>query len=260
MAKASRSSSTSTASSTSPTGSDARQAIIAAYLGLLVEKAPGRIGLDEIAAAAGVSLATLRHEFDSALAILAAFVAGIDEAVLAGIDKDLADQDVKERLFDVLMRRLDLLEPHKAAIRTLSRAAASDPGYALALNRLAVRSQRWMLAAAGVSTHGPGGAIRAQGMAVAFARVVRAWLDDEDPALAWTMRVLDEELNRAARAAGLLRAFEQLTAPLRMLACAPARVCSRSWPRDRWRERDRDGSREDGWRGDDFRDPKVTPV
>ena len=73
---------------------------------------------------------------------------------------------------------------------------------------------------------------------------------------------MDEELKRAGRAAGMLRAFEQLTAPLRTLACAPAAFCSRSWPRDRWRgrDRDRDEPREEGWRGDDFRDPKVTPV
>ncbi|WP_439574528.1 TetR/AcrR family transcriptional regulator [Phreatobacter sp.] len=256
---------TSKTSSTAQAEPDRREAIIAAYMALLADKPPNRIGYEEIAARAGVSLAALRSEFDSAFSILAAFVADIDEAVLAGIDKDLADQDTRERLFDVLMRRLDLLAPHKAAIRSLSRAAAADPGLALAINRLAVRSQRWMLAAAGVETAGPGGGIRAQGMAVAFARIVRAWLDDEDPALARTMRVMDEQLKRAGRAAGFLRAFEQLTAPLRALACAPASLCSRSWPRDRWRDRDRqndgeDGPRGEGWRGDDFRDPKVTPA
>lgn len=254
MAKTSRPTSTGRAEP------DPRQPIIAAYMALLAEKPPGRIGYEEIATRAGVSLAVLRREFDSAFAILAAFVAEIDEQVLAGIDKDLADQDIRERLFDVLMRRLDLLAPHREAIRSLSRAAATDPGYALALNRLAVRSQRWMLAAAGVETTGPGGGIRAQGMAVAFARIVRVWLDDEDPALARTMRAMDEELKRAGRAAGVLRAFEQLTAPLRGLACAPAAFCGRSWPRDRWRGRDRDERREEGWRGDDFRDPKVTPA
>ncbi len=47
------------------------------------------------------------------MAILAAYVADIDRAVLDGVDADLADQDTKERLFDVLMRRLDLLTPQK---------------------------------------------------------------------------------------------------------------------------------------------------
>ncbi|QCK88542.1 hypothetical protein E8L99_23665 [Phreatobacter aquaticus] len=96
-------------------------------------------------------------------------------------------------------------------------------------------------------------------MAATFAKVIKVWLDDEDPALARTMRKLDEELARAGRAATMLREAERLAAPLRALMSAPRMFCRSSWPRDRWR--DRDSSRnEGGWRGDDLRDPNVTPV
>lgn len=253
MAKASKS------SSNTPPG----DAVVAAFMALLGEKELGEVTLAEVAERAGLSLGALRDEFGSRLEILSAFVKSVDKAVLDGIDADLADQDTKEKLFDVLMRRLDVLAPHKAAIRNIARAATRDPGFGIALNRMAVRSHRWMLAAAGVEVAGPGGAIRAQGLAVAFGRVVRVWLDDEDPALAKTMRAMDEELARAGRAARALKSVEQLTAPLRALFCAPAAMCGRSWPGDRWRDRDRDrdrGGREEGWRGDDFRDPRVTPV
>lgn len=245
-----------TDTTTSPTGR--REAVVAAFMALLAERDFEAVTLAEIAARSGLSLGDIRAEFDSRFAIVEAFVAGIDKAVLDGIDADLADQDTKEKLFDVLMRRLDLLAPHKPAIRNLSRAAMRDPGLALALNGVARRSQRWMLAAAGVEVPGAGGMIRAQGLAVAFAKVVRAWLDDEDPALARTMRVLDEELAKAGRAAKTLKSVEQLTAPLVSLACAPFgwRRKSSSWGD----AREDGGPAERGWRGDDFRDPKVTPV
>jgi AcrR family transcriptional regulator len=255
MAKASKSSQ---ASPSSP-----RDDIVAAFMALAAEKALGDITLAETAERAGISLGALREAFGSRFEIIAAFVKGVDRTVLDGIDADLADQDIKEKLFDVLMRRLDVLSPHKAAIRNIGKAAMREPGLALALNRLAVRSHHWMLAAAGVEMAGPGGAIRAQGLAVAFGRVVRVWLDDEDPALAKTMRAMDEELARAGRAANALRTFEQLTAPFRSLACAPAVFCAGLKSRRRDRD-DAQGEKRDapaeGWRGDDFRDPKVTPV
>jgi AcrR family transcriptional regulator len=254
MAKASKTSS-------SPPSAP-RDAIVAAFMALVAEKDLKDVTLSETAARAEISLGELRAAFGSRLEILAAFVRQVDQAVLDGIDADLADQDTKEKLFDVLMRRLDVLTPHKVAIRNVAKAALRDPGLAMALNRLAVRSHHWMLAAAGVEVSGAGGAIRAQGLAVAFGRVVRVWLDDDDPALAKTMRAMDEQLARAGRAAAALRSFEQLTAPFRSLVCAPAAFCAGLRKR-REAEPEAGSSRrhpDEGWRGDDFRDPRVTPV
>ena len=82
----------------------------------------------------------------------------------------MAEEPPRERLFDVLMRRLEALAPHREAIRSLMRSASAIPALRFALNGLAVRSQRWMLTAAGIDAAGPRGAIRAQGLALLFAR------------------------------------------------------------------------------------------
>src|SRR3954470_22075378 len=129
---------------TSQPSSD-RDRIIAAFMALLAEKPFEEIGLAEIAKRANVSLADLRGEFRSTLAILAAQMKEVDRAVLRRDDGDMADEPPRERLFDVLMRRLDTLAPHKAAVRSLARSARRNPGLAFALNGLAVRSQQWML-------------------------------------------------------------------------------------------------------------------
>jgi AcrR family transcriptional regulator len=187
-----------------PDGKSERERAVEAFMALLGEQPIDAIGFAEIASRAGLSLAALRNLFGSKLAILAAALKEIDRQVLDGIDADMAEEPPRERLFDVLMRRIDVLAPYKAAVRSLVRSAARNPGLAFALNGFAVRSQQWMLAAADISTAGPRGLLRAQGLALLFASVLRVWLGDEDPGLARTMSALDRALARGQRVSGLL--------------------------------------------------------
>jgi AcrR family transcriptional regulator len=217
----------STASAESGGEKSARERIIEAFMTLLAEKPFERIGFAEIARAAEVPLAELRGLFGSTLAILAAHMKETDRAVLAGIDADMAEEPPRERLFDVLMRRLEILTPHKAAVRSLVRSATRNPPLAFALNGLAVQSQQWMLTAADIGAAGPRGMVRAQGMAVLFASVLRTWVDDDDPGLARTMAALDRALARGQRWSGFL------DGALRMVSCA-----GRGRPRRRRRDAD----------------------
>jgi AcrR family transcriptional regulator len=182
----------------------ARERIVDAFMALLAEKPIEEIGFAEIAAQAGVSLSDLRDAFGSTVAILAAQVKATDRAVLAGRDAELAEEPPRERLFEVLMRRLEVLEPHKAAVRSLLRSASRNPGLAFALNGLAVRSQQWMLTAADIDAGGPRGMLRAQGLALLFAQVLRTWVKDDDPGLARTMAALDRALASGQRWSGFL--------------------------------------------------------
>jgi AcrR family transcriptional regulator len=209
-----------------------RDKIVAAFLALLAEQPIENVGFADIAARAGVSLATLRGEFASKLAILAAYLKEIDRKVLAGGDADLADEPARERLFDVLMRRLEALAPQRAAIRSLMRSARRNPGLAVAVNGLAVNSQQWMLAAANIAASGPKGMVRAQGLALLYARVLRTFVNDEDAGLARTMAALDRALARGQRWVGLVD---------EMCRFAPHR-----WLRRRRHRRDRDDDRDIG--------------
>jgi AcrR family transcriptional regulator len=181
-----------------------RERVIASFMGLLAEKPIEEIGFAEIATGAGVSLAELRGMFGSRLAILAAHMKETDRQVLAAGDADIAEESPRERLFDVLMRRIELLEPHKVAVRSLIHSCRRDPGLALALNGLAVRSQQWMLTAAEIDAAGSRGIVRAQGLALLFASVLRIWVHDDDPGHARTMAALDRALARGQRIYGFL--------------------------------------------------------
>jgi AcrR family transcriptional regulator len=189
---------------TPPRGTGDRDKAVDAVMALLAENSFEQIGLAEVAGRAGIKLSELRAEFGSTLAILAAHIKDIDKTVLAGGDSDMSEEPARERLFDVLMRRLEALAPYKDAVHSIMRSARRNPGLAFALNAMAVRSQHWMLEAAGVGASGPRGALRAQGAALMFARVLSVWINDEDEGLDRTMSALDRGLSSAERWAGFL--------------------------------------------------------
>jgi AcrR family transcriptional regulator len=201
--------------------SSERDKIIAAFLALLAEKRIEQIGFAEIAREAGVSLVQLRGEFPSALAIVAAHMKAVDRTVLAEDLSDMAEEPPRERLFDVMMRRLEVLAPHRQAVRSLLRSASRNAPLAVALNGLSVRSAQWMLSAADIKSSGPRGMVRAQGLALMFRSVLRTWVHDDDPGLARTMAALDRALGRGQRFAGLLN--DLLRIPSRLCRLRPRR-------------------------------------
>jgi len=216
---------------TEPTKTN-REKIIDALMELLAEERIEGIGFGAIARLAGLTLADCRAEFRSVLAVVAAYTKEIDRQVLAGGDTDTAEEPPRERLFDVLMRRLEALAPHKAAIRSLARSATRDPALAVTLNGLTVRSMQWMLTAADIGAAGPKGMLRGQGLALLYASVLRTWLDDDDPGLARTMAALDRGLARGSWWSGLLDDLCRFV---------PRRLC----PPGRWSRRSRDAADEE---------------
>ena len=172
-------------------------------MAVLAEKRFEGIGFGEIAERSGLTLANCRAEFGSTLSIYAAHVKELDRKVLAGAGGDMAEEPPRERLFDVLMRRIEVMAPYREATRSLLKSVSCNPGLALALNGLAVRSQHWMLTAADIDAAGPRGAIRAQGLAALFAQVLRTWVDD-DADNARTMAALDRALARGQRWSNML--------------------------------------------------------
>jgi AcrR family transcriptional regulator len=176
-----------------------RDKAVEALMALAAERPWSEVTLQAIAERAGVTLAALRGDYDGRLAVLAEYIRQVDERVLEGIDPALAGEAPRERLFDVLFARFEVHAPHRQAIRAIARAALGDPILALELNRLVTQSMTWMLAAAGISASGRRGLVKAQGLALVWARVMRVYLDDDDPGFARTMAALDKRLREAER-------------------------------------------------------------
>jgi AcrR family transcriptional regulator len=206
-----------TASSTPIPPSSPREAVVDALMRLAADRPWSDIELTDIAKEAGVSLSELRDLFPSKGAILAAFSRRIDKQVIEGSSEDLAEEPARERVFDVIMRRLDALAPYKTALRRIAYALRADPLSLAALNQIALNSQRFMLASVGLSTEGPLGFLKLQGGVVVLANTMETWFEDDDPALAKTMARLDRELRRGERVLERAEDIRRLTAPLRAL-------------------------------------------
>jgi AcrR family transcriptional regulator len=204
-------------------GKDAKSAIVDAMMGLAATRRFEDIAIRDIAAAAGVSLADFRDAFPSKGAVLAAFSRRIDRAVLSVPLGDLASSPARDRLFDVLMRRLDAMAPYRAALREISGWIRRDPSALMELNRLTVNSMRFMMEAAEIDSDGPSGALKLQGLALAWARVFAVWLEDAPPDFSKTMAALDRELTRGERIVAGVDRLERIAAPLRSLAEAGLR-------------------------------------
>lgn len=203
----------SAAKSAKPTAPDLREQAVDTLFRLLETHDFKDISLPDVAREAGMRLSELRGAVGSKLEILEAFAARIDAKVLDDLDEDMGDQPARDRLFDVLMSRLDMLSPYRKALKSLKNSMRRDPALALALNRIALRSHGWMLSAAGIEVPGIKGAILLQGLAISFARVVDVFLDEDDPGLPRTMAALDRELDRGEGWMQRLDGVERMAKP-----------------------------------------------
>ena len=154
------------------------------------------LSLAEIAEAAKVPIAKVYPLYPSRQAILDAFVRRVDAAVLAESDREDLEGSARDRLFDVLMRRFDALDPYKDAVATVAFDQARDPLAALASACRLRRSMALMLEAAGLSAGGTRGVLRIKGLALVYLSALRVWLRDESADKARTMAALDKQLRR----------------------------------------------------------------
>jgi AcrR family transcriptional regulator len=199
---------------------DARGKIVDALMHLAAERRFEDISVRDISKAAGVSLADFRDAFPSKGAVLGGFTRRIDRVVLAQDDGELSEESSRERLFDVLMRRLEAMTPYRAGLREVAAWLRREPTAALAMNQVAMNSMRFMLEAAGIEAEGASGAIKLQGLTLAWGRVLQVWLDDDEPTLSKTMAELDRVLTRGERAVAGLDRVSALTSPFSAMAKA----------------------------------------
>ena len=215
-----------------------RQKIIDAALELAKTRKWTEISLGEIAAAAKVSLGQMRAEFSGKTAILKAFIAQVDQMVLEQADGEVVDEEPRDRLFDIVMLRFEVLEPYKDAMKNIVPVLKSHPAMALELSGSIICSARWMLIAAGLEARGADEFVRTRGLACVVGKTMNVWLHDDDAGLAKTMAELDRQLRRGEDW------LKNLRGPIGIMgvACGFARafMCSCSRKRNQQENTDRE--------------------
>lgn len=185
---------------------DKQARIVDAALQLAAESGWAEITIDDIAAAAKLDADEVYRLTPTKSAVLNAFVRRTDLAVLEDqteTDEEEAEATTHDRLFDVLMRRFEVLRPNRAALGILYRDLPRDPVTLAATIPQAHCSFGRMLEAAGVSTKGVRGLARIHAIAAVWLATQRTWFSDEGADMARTMAVLDRNLRRMEETVGL---------------------------------------------------------
>lgn len=169
--------------------------ILDAALRLAATEAWAGVSLTQIARVAKVPTNEVARLFPETSDIVVALMQRTDEQVRrAGSD---ANESPRERLFDVTMRRFDLLQAHRAAVLSVLDAVRRDRGMACKTARHMRSLVTTLLETAQIPVHGLSGEVKRAGLSVVYLYVVSVWRRDDSADMARTMAALDRNLSRA---------------------------------------------------------------
>lgn len=180
-----------------------KKGLIAA-LNLAAGKPWSDITLAAIAEKAGLTL----NDFHGRAAkedLVEAMDAHFDRAMSAEGVPD--DSSARERLFDVIMKRFEAMEPYRAGLRELMKFRETSLTHVVRLPAHRHASAAWALASAGLDNDtGAPASLKRIAIAFVIAETERAWRKDTSD-FARTMAALDKGLRRAEERLGQLRRF-----------------------------------------------------
>ena len=178
------------------------RSLVSAAFTLAHDRGWGEVSVVRAAREASLPLDRARARFLGRGHILARFGRIADQSALAAATLDGSPRD---RLFDLLMRRFDVLQAHRGGVLALKSFLPRNPMLSLSLGAAHLVSMAFMLEAAGIPASGLRGAARTQGLLAVWMRTARAWERDESEDLTATMAALDAALDRAASAERWMR-------------------------------------------------------
>ncbi len=181
-----------------------KEKIVETALDLAAEKGWDKTSLGDIAKAAKISLADLHEQFEDKADILNALGRMIDKKVLENVGKIDPDTPARERLFDVMMERFDVLNEYRTGIVAILDSFLPDPKQAVISLPHLCRSMTWMLEAAGLETAGIPGAVRVAGVTIIHLKTLYVWKGDDSDDMGKTMAALDKALGRAEQLANMV--------------------------------------------------------
>lgn len=159
------------------------------------------VTMADIAGGADATLAELSEVFDDKSDIVTAYGRMVDRKVLENVGTATGDEEPRDRLFEIIMERFDVLGEDREGVISILSSFKLDPKEAvISLPHLA-RSMTWMMEAAGLDTAGLKGAARVTGLTLVYANVLRTWMKDDSADMTKTMAALDKNLERAEQVA-----------------------------------------------------------
>jgi AcrR family transcriptional regulator len=171
--------------------------IIDAAVQMAAEHGWDAVSFIEIAKAAGVELQQVFDLFDDKSDILVALGRHIDARVAERVGDMPANEACRDRLFDILMERFEILNETRDGIVAILHSFKGDPKQAVISLPHVPKSMAKMLELCEVETSGIRGALRVAGLSGLYMKVLCVWMRDETSDMARVMAMLDKDLGRA---------------------------------------------------------------
>lgn len=175
---------------------DSIDIIIKASLFCATQMPWSHVTLADIAEESGLTLAELYSFARDKTDILVAYGRQLDQKVLKNIGTMSKDLPEKDRLFDVLMERFELLNDDRMALLSILNSLKEEPHDALISLPHIKHSMHWMLQAANVKTTGMRGIGKLCAITFVYLYTLRCWKKDTSADLSKTMATLDKALTR----------------------------------------------------------------
>ena len=173
-----------------------RERICRAALHLAAERGWENVSLRDIAIRAEISLPDVYQVTSSKLQVLFAIQRYFNDILERSVEPlDQADTP-RDRVFDVVMVSLEMLEPYRHGVESIYRGLLKDPLNLLFVSPAFRRSMQAVAAFAGLDVSGLKGHVTSDGLGLLWLNTFRVWLDDDGAELAKTMAELDKSLRR----------------------------------------------------------------
>jgi AcrR family transcriptional regulator len=177
--------------------------LLSSAFALLAERGWAGLSLVALAERVRLPLVEVHRQLPDRRAILRALSERVDEAMLEVDRAELEGLPPRDKLFELIMRRLDALAPYRAGLARLARDTRRDPCILLPITCRLDRSLRWMQELAGLRAYGLRARLQRRALLAAYLRALQTWFGDDPDDLAKTMAELDTLLRRVERLVGL---------------------------------------------------------
>jgi AcrR family transcriptional regulator len=170
---------------------------------LVAEQGWAGLSLVALARRAEVPVVEVHRQLPDRQAVLRALGERVDQAMLAVDERELDGLPPRDKLFELVMRRLDALAPFRDGLARLAGGARREPCALLATICRLDRSLRWMQELAALRSHGLRARLQRRALLAVYLQTLRIWLDDRTGDSAKTMAELDRLLRRIENVASL---------------------------------------------------------
>jgi len=187
--------------------------VIDSALALAAQRKWSDVMFDEIIEEANQNRHDVLEYFDDKSDILVSFGRRVDKlmienAALSALDgSQTIDENqsvIRERLFDLIMERFDVLNENRESILSILRSIKFDPKQAIITFPHLGKSMGRILSEAGEDISGISGCSKIIGLTGVYLYTVKTWMDDDTADMAKTMAVLDKALGLAEETANTL--------------------------------------------------------